>query len=71
MNKILNVFKLLDETKLKKNGKYEICNKKKFHVMSIDVNIEIKNSKRTLKKYEEDWKNVMKIRTDEIKKIIC
>lgn len=39
--------------------------------MSIDVNIEIKNSKRTLKKYEEDWKNVMKIRTDEIKKIIC
>ena len=39
--------------------------------MSIDVNIEIKKSKRTLKKYEEDWKNVMKIRTDEIKKIIC
>lgn len=40
-------------------------------MMSIDVNIEIKKSKRTLKKYEEDWKNVMKIRTDEIKKIIC
>ena len=39
--------------------------------MSIDVNIEIKKSKRTLKKYEEDLKNVMKIRTDEIKKIIC
>lgn len=55
---------------LKKNCKYEICNKKKFHMMSIDVNIEIKNSKRTLKKYEEDWKNVMKIRKDEIKKII-
>ena len=45
--------------------------KELFHVMSIDTNIKIQNSKRTLKKYEQYWKNVIESKINEIGKIIC
>lgn len=71
-NKISDVLKLLDPIKFQRKRMIIIrfIIKKLFNMMHIDANIKITILRRTLKKYEEYWKFVMKTEMEDIRKIM-